>query len=255
MVKMIVLDLDGTLLADDKNISVHNLSVLEKCRREGIKIVIATARSVRAAERTIALVRPDVMILNGGALVINDSGETVYKKLIPAGISDAIIEACLSNKNTGDITVETETNYYVSYRDPADHPNYIYGEYYDFRKPLAQDSYKITVEIFKDRTAIEIESKFSGCGMIRYSGEYWYRFAHKEAEKMAAVTVISELEKITIDEIAAFGDDYNDIEMIRKCGTGIAMENGIAEIKQAAKYVCGNNNEDGIGKWIEVNIL
>jgi hydroxymethylpyrimidine pyrophosphatase-like HAD family hydrolase len=43
--------------------------------------------------------------------------------------------------------------------------------------------------------------------------------------------------------------------MIQKCGIGVAMGNGTAEIKNAAKYVCGTNNEDGVGKWIEEHLL
>jgi hydroxymethylpyrimidine pyrophosphatase-like HAD family hydrolase len=43
--------------------------------------------------------------------------------------------------------------------------------------------------------------------------------------------------------------------MIKNCGIGVAMENGLEEIKNNAKYICGKNNEDGIAKWIEENIL
>jgi hydroxymethylpyrimidine pyrophosphatase-like HAD family hydrolase len=53
----------------------------------------------------------------------------------------------------------------------------------------------------------------------------------------------------------AFGDDYNDIEMLQRCGTGIAMENGIDEIKKISDYICGSNNKDGVARWIEKNIL
>ena len=255
MIKMVVLDLDGTLLASDKSISAYNLAIIEKCRAKGIKIVIATARSEKSAERSIMLVRPDAMILNGGALVIKSSGEIIYKKLISAETTDGIINACMNNKNAGDITVETEQDYYVSYREAADHPDYMHGVYHDFGKPLSQKSYKIVVEIFDRETAAEIGSKYSECSVIQFSGEHWHRFARKEAGKMAAVKVISKDEKIGIDEIAAFGDDYNDVEMLRECGTGIAMANGIDEAKLAAKYVCGNNDEDGVGRWIEEYIL
>jgi len=131
----------------------------------------------------------------------------------------------------------------------------MHGVYHDFREPVSQKSYKIVAEIFNRETATEIGNKYSECSVIQFSGEHWHRFARKEAEKMAAIRVIAGDEKFGIDEIAAFGDDYNDLEMIRKCGTGIAMANGIDEVKQAADYICGSNNEDGVGRWIEKNIL
>jgi HAD superfamily hydrolase (TIGR01484 family) len=131
MVKMIIMDLDGTLLTDDKKIPNYTLSILEKCKNNDIRIGIATARSERSAKKFIDLLKPDIMILNGGALAINKEREIMYKKFLSEETSDGII---------------------------------------------------------------------------------------------------------------------------KECGTGIAMENGIEEIKKAAKHICGNNNEDGIGKWIEKNL-
>jgi Cof subfamily protein (haloacid dehalogenase superfamily) len=254
MVRMIVMDLDGTLLTDDKNVTNYTMSILEKCKKRGIKIVIATARSENSGKRVIDLIKPNIMILNGGALVKEDNN-IIYKKLLSVKTSDGIIAECMKNKNIGDLTVETDTNYYVSYDDPAYHSDYIYGEYYDFSKPLSRETYKITVEIFDKQTAIGIENKFNECKLTSFSGENWHRFAHKEAEKMIAIGKILEKENIPLVDIVTFGDDYNDIEMIEKGGIGIAMENGIDEIKKIAKYICGNNNEDGVGKWIEKNIL
>jgi Cof subfamily protein (haloacid dehalogenase superfamily) len=255
MVKMIVMDLDGTLLDNHKNISSFNLSILEKCRARGIKIVIATARSEKSAERCIRLVKPDIMILNGGALIIRNNREIIYKKLLSLKTSDGIINECMQSNNIGDITVETEDGYYVSYKEPADHPDYMHGKYYDFSKPLSQCTYKITVQIFDKKTSAAIGDKYEDCNVINFSNENWCRFAHREAEKMNAVNKISIHEKIDINEIAAFGDDYNDVEMIKGCGIGIAMENGIDEIRKAADYVCKSNNEDGVGKWLEENVI
>jgi Cof subfamily protein (haloacid dehalogenase superfamily) len=255
MAKMIIMDLDGTLLTDDKNISNYTLSILRKCKNIGIKVAIATARSEKSAKRCIDLVKPDIMILNGGALVINNKKKIIYERLLSVETTGRIINECLNNKNIGDITVETERDYYVSYKEPAYHSDYMYGKYYDFSKPMLEKAYKITVEIFDKDTALSIEKRFDECKLTIFSGEKWYRFAHKEAEKMEGIKEISKMESIKISDIIAFGDDYNDIEMIKLCGIGIAMENGVQEIKEAAKYVCGRNNEDGIGKWIEKNIL
>ena len=54
---------------------------------------------------------------------------------------------------------------------------------------------------------------------------------------------------------AAFGDDVNDVEMVRNCGTGVAVDNAIDAVKAAAKYACGNNEDDGVAKWLEQHIL
>jgi Cof subfamily protein (haloacid dehalogenase superfamily) len=254
MVKMLVLDLDGTLLDDAKNISSYNLSILDECKKRGIKIVIATARGERPAKRCADLVKPDFQILNGGALILRNDGEIIDQKFLSAETSDGIILECLNNRDTGYMTAEAEDGYYVSYTDPY-HSDYSHGIYCDFLKPLGKRVYKLTIEILKEETAREIGNKFPECKMTGFTGENIYRFAQKEAEKMSAVKIVAGTEKIMLDEIAAFGDDYSDIEMINGCGFGVAMGNGIDEIKKAAKYICGNNNENGVGKWLEKHVL
>jgi Cof subfamily protein (haloacid dehalogenase superfamily) len=255
MVKIIVMDLDGTLLNDKKNISEYNLSVLKDCRNNGIKIVIATARSEKSSKRITNLIKPDYMILNGGALVKRDNGEIIYEKLLSTETTDGIINECINNKNIGNLTVETKKNYYVTYKENAYHIDYAHGKYNDFTKPLLQESYKITCEINNIETGIEIVKHYKESTFLRFSGDGWGRFAHKEAEKILAIKTILTEEKIKIRDTIAFGDDFNDIEMVKASGIGIAMENGIDEIKNVAKYICKNNNEDGVGKWLEENIL
>ena len=255
MIQMIIMDLDGTLLKSDKSISNYSISILEECKRKGIKIAIATARSEKAAERSLMLIKPNIMILNGGALVKKDDGQIIYKKLLSKDTSDGIIKDCIHSDNIGDFTVETEENYFVSYKDKSNHPDYMHGIYYNFNKPLFKETYKITVEIFSENTASEISKKYKECDIIKFTEENWYRFAHREAGKAQAIEKITLSEKIDIKKIVSFGDDYNDIGMIEKCGIGIAMENGIDEIKKVSKYICGKNDEDGVAKWIKKNIL
>ena len=53
-----------------------------------------------------------------------------------------------------------------------------------------------------------------------------------------------------LNSVAVFGADYNDIEMVENCGVGIAMDNGIQELKNVADFVCANNDDSGIAQWI-----
>jgi Cof subfamily protein (haloacid dehalogenase superfamily) len=254
MTKMIITDLDGTLLADDKNISDYNVSILKKCKKIGIKIVFATARSDKACKRITDLVNPNILILNDGALIMDENKKIIYRKVLSKETTDGIIKECINNKDIGVITVETDENYYVSY-EKAFHPDYDHGIYYDFSEKLSQESYKISVEIFTEKTALDIKNKFKECKLTYNFGENWYRFSHKDVDKMNAINILSEERNILLSDIVAFGDDYNDIEMIKKCGIGVAMGNGIKEIKENAKYICEKNNENGVGRWIEKNIL
>lgn len=253
-IKIIVTDLDRTLLRTDKSISDYTISVFNKCREKGILTAIATARSETAARRYIEWINPDIVVSCGGALV-RLGNKIIYRSVLSADISDKLTCELLLNSNVGYITVETDNGYYVSYSEPADHPDYSHGIYNDFKTPLGKDTYKITVEIFDDYAANYFANKYKECNILKFSGESWYRFANKNADKVIALHQIIERLNISFSDAAAFGDDFNDIEMLKVCSIGIAVDNAIAEAKEAANYICESNDNDGVARWIERNIL
>jgi Cof subfamily protein (haloacid dehalogenase superfamily) len=255
VIKMIVMDLDGTLLTSDKNISNYTLSILEKCKNNGIKIVTASGRSEKASRRILDLVKPDIMILNGGSLVKDNNDKIIYKKLLSIKTSSGLLNECVKNENIGNIKAETEEDDYVNYEEFPYHQDYIHEKYYDFSRQLSKETYKISVEIFNKKILPMFENKFTECKVIDYSGDSLCEFYPKEAGKMEAIEMILREKDVKLSEVIAFGNDYNDIEMIKRCGLGVVVENGIEEIKKSAKYICGRNNEDGIAKWIEKNLL
>jgi hydroxymethylpyrimidine pyrophosphatase-like HAD family hydrolase len=78
---------------------------------------------------------------------------------------------------------------------------------------------------------------------------------NKNARKRNAVIALATEFGVSLAEVAAFGDDYNDIEMLRECGAGVAVANAIDEAKAAADYICDANDNDGVAKWLERNVL
>ncbi|BBB89727.1 MAG TPA: HAD hydrolase family protein [Methylomusa anaerophila] len=55
--------------------------------------------------------------------------------------------------------------------------------------------------------------------------------------------------------VAAFGEDYNDVEMLRECGISVAVSTAIDEVKAVADDICGDCDEDGVARWLEENVL
>jgi hydroxymethylpyrimidine pyrophosphatase-like HAD family hydrolase len=82
-----------------------------------------------------------------------------------------------------------------------------------------------------------------------------YMIMNKAARKLNAVSILADHFKISQADIAAFGDIYNDIEILRDCGVGVAVANAIDEAKAVADFICPSNEEDGVALWIEENIL
>ena len=249
--KLIVLDLDGTLLDSQKKISENNLTALRNVREKGALIAFSTARSAGAMREYIAAVRPDILISNGGALV-ERNGEVQFTRQLSADSVRHIIKRCLElSGGKCEVTADTEQGYFWNYKPDSAPPGLVipdnvqYSDFSDFNYP----AYKVTVEVEREEDARQIAAEIPDCETLSYRGEIWRRFAHTEATKRHALEHICGALAIEPKEILAFGDDYNDIEMLEYC-TGVAMGNAISEVKSAAEFETDTNDNDGVAKFI-----
>jgi len=78
---------------------------------------------------------------------------------------------------------------------------------------------------------------------------------HKSATKANAVAALARYWNIAQSEIVAFGDDLNDIDLLIYTGVGVAVANALDEVKVVAKHICDTNENDGVAKWLEENVL
>jgi hydroxymethylpyrimidine pyrophosphatase-like HAD family hydrolase len=78
---------------------------------------------------------------------------------------------------------------------------------------------------------------------------------HKDASKSKAVTALADYWGIKQSETVAFGDDVNDTDLLTHAGTGVAMGNAVGSVKTAADFGCEDNDNDGMAKWLESNVL
>lgn len=91
--RVLITDLDGTLLRKDKSNSQCTVQALDACRKKGILLAFATARSEMEARRFVNRVHPDILIFNGGA-GISCRGEVIYRKMLCAETVRGIVSMC-----------------------------------------------------------------------------------------------------------------------------------------------------------------
>lgn len=252
-IRMAVLDLDGTVLHRDRSISPYTQTVLQACRKKGIYIAVATARSKGTAKPFLEKLAPDIVISNGGALA-EYNGKILYQYCLSAEDADGIVVQCRKRDDFSNVTVETDTGYYVSWKKPQSE-EYTHAVYWDFAAPLHEKAYKISVELTNGVGIDQIAARYPSCRLTSFFGQDWYRFSHKKAGKMEAIQKAAQVLKIEVSQIAAFGDDFMDLDMIKGCGVGVAMENGNEAIKRAADFICPSNDRDGAAKWLEEFVL
>ena len=254
--KMLLFDLDGTLLNTDKLISNRTLLALNKCRENGILIGVATSRSEQNSLVYLKELKPDILILSGGALV-KYNGEYIYKAEFSPAETKAMIDMVknVCGKDC-EITIDTIAAHYWNYKVDSNKLDEKWGEsiYTDFSN-FEQSSLKMCVNIVEQDKADELADKLYNCDCIRFSDGYFYKFTKKNVNKENAIMKITEVCGFDTDSIIAFGDDYADIGMLELCGIGVAMGNAIDEVKERADIVIGSNDEDGIADFIENKII
>lgn len=252
-IKMIVFDLDGTLLNSEKKITDATKASIQKCREKGIKVALATARSEAASKRITDIIKPDVMISNGGALAKIENN-VIYEVEIPSDSVNNLIEKLLTRSDLNSLSLQNSQGYYTSYKDSY-LDDYKDGIYTDFKTPFLKGAYKITPELMNKENVMKIVEDYSELEITEFSNENYYRIAHKNATKLKAIQAVAENMSISLEDMVYFGDDYNDYEMIKYAGIGVAMGNAIQVIKDIADYCCDTNDNDGIAKWITEKIL
>ena len=147
-------------------------------------------------------------------------------------------------------------SHYWNYKIDPKEQDQSWGEsvYTDFRD-FGESSLKMCVEIFDDGQARQLQGLLKDCDCARFSDGYWYKFTRKAVTKEKAIMEVCAASGIKPPEIAAFGDDYADIGMLKLCGMGIAMGNAIDAVRETADLVIGSNDEDGIAEYLERDVL
>jgi len=250
VIRMVVTDLDGTYLRNDKTVSEYTLGVIEKLRKKRVLFVVATARPIRSVVERLPFVRFDIGIFHNGAVIRTPDGD-----IEGMGISepDVLAGRILEGIPGSNISVESGDVLYCNYDSRRIWPvePFVYTE--DFACVRGKTADKLIVEAHSREEAERIEKYIPDYAYVQLSENRIAMIMNRRATKLNAIRLVAEKYGISMDEVAAFGDDYNDINMLKGCGIGIAMANALDEVKAAADRVCGSNMEDGVARWIEAH--
>jgi len=246
--KAVVMDLDGTLLRSDGTVSRRTLAALARCREMGIITIIATARFWFRAQKLVSIIAPDYAVLADGTQIYQgeklDIGFPMDRPQ-----SDAIISE-LAAMPEGDFVVSTGKTLLCS-KPGIDEP---WRKTYDFTAGVGQPVYKIAAVFDTPEEANELAARNS-CRIYSYRGENLYGFTSTSAGKYQAVCALAQQLGIMTQDIIAFGDDENDLDILKLCGTGVAMGNAVASVRAAADSVTAANDEDGVAAFLEQFVL
>ena len=254
MIKAIVLDLDGTLLKEDKTVSQETINALLKFKSQSNKILFATARPPRDAYKYVPKeLRDNPIICYNGACVINSQKQILYRKEMT---QKDILEILKEIKKFGynQLCLEIDDALYSNF-DTSEFFGNALTQIVDLEKLEFETAYKAIIcsknPISKD--VLEELPHFVK-GVVTDNGTIC-QIMNSEVSKWNTIKSLTEKLGIDTKNIIAFGDDYNDIDMIKNAGIGIAMGNAEEDVKKVANFVTDTNVNDGVAKYIKQKVL
>ncbi|NMA24946.1 MAG: HAD family hydrolase [Clostridiales bacterium] len=263
MTKMIVLDLDETLLRSDKTISSYTETVLQKAREAGIKLVLATGRPKRSSAPYYHRLQCDALICHNGNIILYGE-QCISGPGVPIREAKRILTFLQKKYPDKKLSVEIDDRIYANFDvsviwGKTEEGKQMLGSpaiVADFSCLTGESADKILIELDSEEEYREVQNLLTPDLYAQSAnGGKLCVVMNKSTSKLNAIKQLAELWDISVSRITAFGDDYNDIEMLCGCGTGVSMANAIPDVKEAADVVTGTNNDDGVAEYIMNRIL
>jgi Cof subfamily protein (haloacid dehalogenase superfamily) len=269
-IKMIALDLDGTLALDNHQVSPATRAELKKLHESGVEVVIATGRRYRTTRFVIDNLGFDVYaVCNGGALVKTPDSVTHYETTYSTSQLNDLVAIAREqrlalfgqrdahDRGGPDFIIDDEVtwcNLTQSYFDENNNWSGK-GDLFNSKPEILVAGVMGNEEQLRVFTR-SIEESFPGVYNHivvpwRNSEAFYSEITLANIDKWHGLSQLANLFNIEAKNICAVGDQVNDIPMLMEVAHGVAMGNGVEALQAHAKFTCGNYDEDGILEVID----
>lgn len=259
-IKLIALDMDGTLLNSRHELSPETIRALYKLKEKGIICVICTGRSIAGLEKYPEVLDLDMPVItfNGAVIIDSDKIKILNAFLLQKEYALKIWQ--LSEKYNTNLIIWSDNKPYCN---RINEQTLFYSKV--LKMPLVEienvqdfiENHQITKMMFFDHEN-KIKDFKSNISKIKdfnvnycMSNQYMLEFFNVQASKANALDFLRRYYNITPEQMMAFGDGENDIDMLDYVGFGIVMENALDSVKAHGKYITKSNDEDGVAFAID----
>lgn len=241
----IIMDLDATLLNDNRKVTDYSVSILTKLKNDGHIIVLNTARSLDATLPIIDVVNPQYSILNGGALIVSGK-EKIYENVVSNEIVQKVIDEIKLN-DIEEFSVQCDEGLFTNKESyPLTNAK---ATYFDYSEKFIYNASKILLCSQDGILPKKLSEKYN-LKITHYVNGPWYRLStcNKQDGNIALFKLLGDENPQSI----CFGDDIGDLEMLEEASIGVALSNSVdsvlSVITNVTKY---SNDEDGVAKYLE----
>ena len=266
-IKVIAMDLDGTALNHQKQLTERTRAAIQSAAKSGIQIVVATGRTFSSlAPEVLAMPEITCAITSNGAVVnrIPDGAVLLHNYPNPETVSEIAgmiqeekidTEVCTGGQayigqSYYDRVLEGKTNRDVQYVKTTRHP---VPDIYQFllEHRVAIENINLNFKTLEEKQ--QWQQRFQKLPGVTPTSSFLFNveLGGAATSKAHALQALLDEWQMTSRQVMAFGDSENDLGMIQLAGIGVAMANGMEEVRQAADLLAESNEEDGVAKIIE----
>lgn len=267
MYKLIALDMDGTLLTPDGQITARTHAAITAARHQGVTVVLTSGRPLEGMTRYLTALgltqADDYVICYNGALVQKVADGQIIRSQLLSG-ADARDIAQLADQFNVNIHGFSVSQGLISPKVSTytEHESKLIGmpiNLCNFAN-LAPDEQIMKVMMIDEPAQLSAaiaqlpESLYQRYTVVQ-SAPFFLEFMNKNSNKGTGVAALAKHLGILASEVICVGDAGNDRHMIEYAGLGVAMGNATDEIKQLAQHITASNDDEGVAKVIETFIL
>ena len=263
-IKVIITDLDGTLLNSDHKISEYTKAIFQELHQQNYLLIVATGRHHLDAQSIVAgLDCPVYLVTSNGARIHSPDNELLYSIDMESDIVKGIFDLDIDSEITS--VLFKENNWQTNHNNDAlnsfsTHSKYL-PEIVDFNSLEDFKSIKLffthndhqKLAELKDRILENYEDTFN----YAFSLPLCLEFMNKSVDKSVAIAKILEMENFIFEESISFGDGFNDEKMLKSTGKALIMGNAPQSLRDTLPHleIIATNDNDGVAKYLSEQFL
>ncbi len=265
-IRLVVLDIDGTIAGESNQVNPAVIATIQRVQEQGIAVALATGRMFSSALRFHSTIQSTLPLIsyNGALTKHPHTGVVLREKPLPTAIALEILEHfeqphlrphlevhCYHDDQLYVREITAETEIYM------DRSQSLAKETPDLRQIIERNTIKMLAisrnPSLMAKLMAELGQRHNSQDVhLTQSTEIYFEVTHPQANKGLAIKHLAEeVLGITPGEILAIGDNFNDLEMLKYAGIGVAMGNAPRDVKAVADWVTADVEADGVTQALE----
>ena len=260
MIKLVAVDVDGTFVRDDYTYDIERFDkIFSRMTAAGCKFVVASGNQYYQLRDVFQKFGDRISYVAENGAFVKDCGELIFAADIPRETVNFVVDVCRQYPEISNVLCGVKSAYCE--RGAVSQDFFNLTKIYYHRLEWTDDFKKVDDQFLKFAPTVPVEKTYFYYDLLKEklagkltpttSGHGSIDLIVPNCHKAAGLKRLVERWRISPSKCIAFGDGGNDIELLKYCGESYAMANAPQEVKNAAKYTCPSNNDNGVIATLE----